>query len=129
VCVLGTGYDGDYPFKASYLHTGEGEGFRSVSSDGSWDYLDVLLEGFQPNDSETSPSLKVTIVVPKSWDTPLVLALLVHYLRGEDTLRIHRPSGRIRDVFDWFVQEPHAIGNYLSKEDVYSAIEVWNGTA
>jgi hypothetical protein len=129
VCIEGYGHTSTQPFMASCLLTGEGDTFRNVRSIGSWDFLDVLLKPSQSKAGETSSTLKVTLVVPKAWNTHLVLALIVNYLKDEDTLRFHRPSGRIRDIFDWFVQDPCAVENFLTKEEAYKAIEVKGSTA
>jgi hypothetical protein len=124
VCVKGALYGGPQPFKASYLTTGEGGAFKRVIPGSSWDKLDIRLYHSQTDASAFSLPIKVAIVVPKGWDTLLLLALIVDYVRDHDTLRFECPSGRIRDVFEWFMQEPENVARFLADKDVYKSIEV-----
>jgi hypothetical protein len=62
-------------------------------------------------------------MLPKGWDTLLLLALTVDYFRCHDTLRFECPSGHLRDIFEWFMQEPE-VARFLADKDVYKSIEV-----
>jgi hypothetical protein len=128
VCVRGPLYGGPQPFQASYLTTGEDGAFKRVIPGSSWDKLelelDIRLYHSHCEDAALSLPIKVAIVVPKGWDTVLLLALIVDYVRDHDTLRFECPSGRISDVFEWFMQEPESVARFLSDKDVYKSIQV-----
>ena len=124
VCVTGVLYGGPQPFQASYLTTGEGSAFKRVIPGSSWDKLDIRLYHSHWEDAALSLPIKVAIVVPKGWDTVLILALIVNYVRDHDTLRFECPSGRISGVFEWFMAEPESVARFLSDKDVYKSIQV-----
>jgi hypothetical protein len=123
VCIKGALTGGPTPVMASYLCTGEGDAFKREIPGSQWAYLDIILKCRQPNDDKASPPVKVSVVVPNDWDTVLVLALIVKHTREHDTLRFDSPSGRIRDVFDWFVHDANSVRRYLATQDVYKSIK------
>jgi hypothetical protein len=122
--VKGALYGGPQPFQASYMTTGEGCAYKTVIPGSSWDKLDIRLYHSHSDDVSLSLPIKVAIVVPKGWDTVLLLALIVDYVRHHDTLRFECPSGRICDVFEWFMQAPESVARFLADKDVYKSIQV-----
>ena len=122
VCIHGVISGGPTPVVSSYLYTGEGDAFKREIEGSPWSYLDILVHSNRSKETQESALVKLTIVVPNDWDTPLILALIVKYVREHDTLRVDPSSGRIRDIFEWFVQDPESVRQYLSKEDVYKSI-------
>jgi hypothetical protein len=123
VCIKGVLSDGPTPVMASYLYTGEGVTFKREIRGSPWSYLDVFVSGNRSKENPGFPPVKFSIVVPNNWDTLLILALIVKYVRENDTLWVDPRSGRVRDIFEWFVQEPNSVRQYLAKEDVYKSIE------
>ena len=128
VAVKGTIYGGRGAFKAAYITTGEGPAFRRAMQGSVWDTLDVRLYDELFDDRQSLP-IRLTIIVPKGWDTHLILALLVHYVRHNSTLQF-LPIGCFRGVFEWFMQEDVSFANYLDTqgEDVYKSIQSTEGT-
>ena len=129
VRVEGAAYGGPTPFKATYLVTGEGEAFKRVIPGSAWDNLDVRLYDRLFDNSKSLP-VKLTIAIPKGWDTVLILAIIVHYVRDNETLRFHSGSGRIRGVFEWFLQDATAVVDFVATQnvDVYHSIEASEDT-
>jgi hypothetical protein len=128
VIVKGTIYGGRFPFKAAYITTGEGPAFRHVVEGSVWDTLDIRLYDRQFDDSKSLP-LRLTIIVPDGWDTRLILALLVHYVRDNNALQF-LPIGCFMGVFEWFMQDATTFANFLhSQDDVYKSIQTTEGTA
>jgi hypothetical protein len=128
VCIKGGLVGGHTPVMTSYLYTGEGDAFKREITGSPWAYLDILVHSPQSNNDKEYPSGKVTVVVPNDWDTLLVLGLIVDYVRGHDTLRVDSRSGRIRDIFEWFVQDADLVRLYLSTQNVYKSIHTREGT-
>jgi hypothetical protein len=122
VVVEGAVYGGLIPFKAAYLTTGEGPFFRRVPADGYWDTIDIRLYDCQFDDSKSQP-IKLTITTPKGWHTSLLLALIVYHVRGNDTLRFYSEGARIHGLFEWFVQDPNAVANFLGTQHAFDSIE------
>jgi hypothetical protein len=129
VMVEGMPYGGTTPFQAAYLVTGEGPAFKRVIPGSSWDDLDIRLYDKLFDDSKSLP-IKVTIAIPKGWDTALILAVITQYVRDNDTLRIHRDSGCIRDIFEWFLQDPQSVARYFTarNNNVYQCIQASEDT-
>jgi hypothetical protein len=115
VCIKGALAGGGSLATASYLYTGEGYAFKREITGSRWAYLDILYADSISNDDDASPTAKVTVVV-------LVLGLIVKYVRDHDTLRVDSRSGRIRDIFQWFVQDAESVRLYLATQDVYQSI-------
>jgi hypothetical protein len=122
VVVKGTVYGGLAPFKAAYLTTGEGPAFRRVVPDGFWDSVDIRLYDRQFDDLKALP-IKITLAIPKGWDTALVLGLIVYHVRNNNTLSFYSESARIWDLFEWFLQDANAVDCFLQTQDVYKSIE------
>jgi hypothetical protein len=122
VCIKGALAGGGSLATASYLYTGEGYAFKREITGSRWAYLDILYADSISNEDDASPTAKVTVVVPNHWDVVLVLGLIVKYVRDHDTLRVDSRSGRIRDIFQWFVQDAESVRLYLATQDVYQSI-------
>jgi hypothetical protein len=127
VSVEGTTYGGSAPFKATFMVTGEGSAFRRAPNDGHWDTLDIRLYDQQFDDSKALP-IKLTITIPKEWETRLVVALLVKTATDPDTLQFHASSGFIEGAFEWFLQEPVFVDRFLSALDVFKSIQAKDDT-
>jgi hypothetical protein len=127
VAVEGTPYGGALPFQAAFLVSGEGSAFRRMPPTGLWDTLDLRLYDSEFDDSKSLP-IKLTIAIPKGWETRLVIALIVKQVVDADTLQFQSSTGLIEGTLEWYMQDPVAVARFLSAQQVFQSIQSTNDT-
>ena len=79
------------------------------------------------DDSKSLP-IKLTIAIPKGWETHLVIALIVKQGMDADTLQFQSSTGLIEGTLEWYMQDPVAVARFLSAQQVFQSIQSTNDT-
>jgi hypothetical protein len=127
VSVQGAPYGGATPFQAAFVVSGEGSAFRRMPQTGLWDTLDLRLYDSEFDDSKSLP-IKLTIAIPKGWETHMVIALIVKQGMDADTLQFQSSTGLIEGTLEWYMQDPVAVARFLSAQQVFQSIQSTNDT-